>query len=168
MKNLIIILSVFFILMQACQKIEKVDPVPEIKFKNFELENSSGDIGTYKGKLVFSFIDGDGDVGLFDYDTLNADSTLKYNLFLYPYKKIDSQYVEIDISHLEVPPFYRIGYDSKMDRVGQNKTLKGDVTLDIDYFEQKPFNSDTIRYEFYIVDRAGNQSNTEVTSDIGF
>ncbi len=164
-----IILSIAtFVIMLSCEKIVPVDPVPAITFKSFELEKVTGDIGTYSGKLVFSFIDGDGDIGLYYYDTLNADSTLKYNLFLFPYAKIDTQYAEIDISNLEVPPFYRIEYDPKMERVGQNKTLKGDITLDINYLEQKPFNSDTIRYEFYMVDRAGNQSNTAVTSDIGF
>ncbi len=167
-KNLLLCLGICSILIYACEKIEPVDPAPEIKFKSLEIEQFTDTFFRYAGELVFSFVDGDGDIGLFEYDTLNADSSYKYNLFLFPYSKIDTQYIEIDISKLETPPFYRIWYDEKMNRVSQNKTLKGDIKLDLQFPEERPYNSDTIRYEFYMIDRAGNKSNVEVTSDIGF
>ena len=169
-KRFYIVLLFIFSVLIACEKIQTVSPVPAIDFKEFTLVDVSdtSEFLNFEGELVFSFVDGDGDIGLYPYDLLNEDSTDKYNFFLLPYRKVDTQYIEIDLDEYEVPPFYRILHNEKMDRVGQNKTLKGDISLKIQYPEEKPYESNTIKYEFYIIDRAGNQSNTETTTDIGF
>jgi hypothetical protein len=51
-----------------------------------------------------------------------------------------------------------------MERTGQNKILKGDISVIFMYlfFSEE----DTIRYDFYIKDRAENLSNTVSTSVI--
>jgi hypothetical protein len=64
------------------------------------------------------------------------------------------------------PLKYIIRYNEKLNRVGQNKTIKGEIKINIQYFIIPA--QDTLRYEFYILDRAGNRSNTAYTSDIGF
>jgi hypothetical protein len=56
--------------------------------------------------------------------------------------------------------------DTPLDRVGQNKTVKGFIRIEMYFFVIPEY--DTIRYDFYIVDRALNKSNIESTSDIGF
>ncbi len=59
------------------------------------------------------------------------------------------------------PSPYRIPY---MERLGQNKILKGTISVTFLYFFYNA--TDTIRYDFYLTDRALNESNTESTSEI--
>jgi hypothetical protein len=49
-----------------------------------------------------------------------------------------------------------------MERTGQNKILKGDISVIFFYLFYTQ--EDTIRYDFYIKDRAGNSSNSASTS----
>jgi hypothetical protein len=154
---------------------EPVSTIPAIEFKSFELvqETDTSPLGLkyLKGILEFTFIDGDADIGLMgEPDTTNPYSTDNYNVIINPYEKIGLTYFKIIYDTADtnsVPPYFNIKYDPKFDRVGQNKTIKGNITINIPYFlEPPPY--DTIRYEFYIFDRARNQSNIAVTSDIGF
>ena len=59
------------------------------------------------------------------------------------------------------PSSYRIPY---MERLGQNKILKGTIAVTFLYLFYSP--GDTIRYDFYVQDRALNQSNVASTSEI--
>ena len=163
MKALKPILSVAtaILLYTACEPLEKVSEVPEIQFKSFTLsEIDTLDVRIKAGELVFSFIDGNADLGIIkgrdDQDTLN--------FFLLPYQKIDRVYDSIDAT--TYGRSYGILNDENMVRIGQNKTIKGEIKLQIFYFIDPPY--DTIRYDFYILDRAGNKSNLESTTDIGF
>ena len=56
---------------------------------------------------------------------------------------------------------YRIPY---MERLGQNKILKGTISISFIYQSYSP--TDTIRYDFYIKDRAINESNVASTNEI--
>ena len=69
---------------------------------------------------------------------------------------------EIDTSELLAPPYYRI---PPLDREGQNPTLKGEISVDIEYLT---IDYDTLRYAFYIMDRAFNRSNVDSTDWIIF
>jgi len=147
--------------MISCEPIEKVSDVPEISFKSFTmLEIDSLGFKIKAGELVFSFIDGDADFGIptsgFAKDTLN--------LFLIPFEKTDMVYDSVDKD--TYGRTYAVLNDEKLIRIGQNKTIKGEIKVQIYYFIAPPF--DTMRYDFYITDRAGHKSNVESTSDIGF
>jgi len=149
------------LLYTACEPLEKVSEVPEIQFKSFSLfEIDTLDVRIKAGELVFNFIDGNADIGIIE--GRNDEDTL--NFFLLPYQKIDGGYDSIDAT--TYGRSYGILNDEKMVRIGQNKTIKGEIKLQIFYFLDPPY--DTIRYDFYILDRAGNKSNVESTSDIGF
>jgi hypothetical protein len=157
----------FFLLSVACEKIENVNPVPSISFKEFTMERGYvlGNL-IWKGTLVFEFIDEDGGnlSGMFEKDTIDTI----FSVLFTPFIKVDNQYIQSDFDTLN---FY-LTYDKKNSRheeiqkKGQNKSLKGDWEISILYFIKPP--ADTIRYEFYMVDRQGNKSNVEVTSDIAF
>ena len=74
-------------------------------------------------------------------------------------------------SQIEVDPYfpplnYRIPNDPRMKRDGQDKTLKGEISVEIQYQVVPPY--DTIKYEFYVRDRAYNKSNVASTTDITF
>jgi hypothetical protein len=158
--NRILVFLIFTALIySACEPLEKVSDVPEITYKSFKLfEIDTLSMVIKAGELKFNFIDGDADLGV---STQSSEDTL--NFFLIPYQKLDGEYIAAeDMDTLK----YRIRDDEKLRREGQNKTIKGEIKLIIYYFVTPPY--DTIRYDFYIVDRAHHQSNIESTEDIGF
>jgi hypothetical protein len=167
LRNTLIFLLILGIMIVACEPPEKVSGVPEITFKSFVLIDyidsldNKGKLGTLK----FDFIDGDADIGSYVADTETTDESLitKYNVFLIPFEKLpDGFYDSVESNPLK----YIIRHNDKLDRVGQNKTIKGEMEVTIQYAIIPP--QDTLRYEFYILDRAMHKSNVAYTSDIGF
>jgi hypothetical protein len=150
------------LVMVSCEAIEKVSNIPEITFKTFtlaELDTLGFTIKT--GELVFSFVDGNADFGIIQSGSSGKDTL---NLFLIPFKKEEGIYDSIDMDTYGRK--YSVLNNESMIRVGQDKTIRGEIKLQIYYFIPPPF--DTIRYDFYITDRAGHKSNVETTSDIVF
>jgi hypothetical protein len=146
----------------TCTKIEKMPAIPLIEFQTFEVFDSTDILGNpvRSGRLKFYFQDGDGDLGLqspenpgFDTDTVN--------LFLKLFRKSGDDYTEALPDDPLAPSGYRIPY---MTRLGQNKLLKGTITVTMLYYGFTP--SDTIKYEIFIKDRAGHHSNTVNTCEI--
>ena len=70
---------------------------------------------------------------------------------------------EVPGNDIMKPSDYRIPY---MERTGQNKILKGTIAVTFLYLFYSAEDTDTIRYDFYLKDRADNLSNTESTSEI--
>lgn len=147
----------------SCQKIESISEIPYIEFKSFDLKDTVDILGNEGkiGELVFEFEDGDGDLGLEQADTLYPD-TINYNLFFTLFEKIGGQFQVVDEEDLETSLNFRIPY---IENVGQNKTLKGEIKVDFYYLLML---YDTIKYEFYIIDRALHKSNVEATREISF
>lgn len=147
------------LVLSACEPIERVSNVPEIEFKSFTLyDRDTLGFQIKAGELIFSFIDGNADFGVLP----NSNDTL--NLFLDPFHKVDMAYVPLNVDTFGRK--YAVMNDEALVRIGQNKTVKGEIKLQVYYFGIPPF--DTIKYDFYILDRAGHKSNVESTSDITF
>jgi hypothetical protein len=155
------LIILFIILFLSCGKIEKLPPQPYIKFRSFEvfdttdiLENS-----VKGGRLNFYFEDGDGDLGLQSPGQFTVvDST---NLFFVLYRKSSGIFVKAADNDPLKPSAYRIPY---MDRQGQNKILKGNIRITFLYFFSNP--TDTIKYMFWVKDRGQNYSDTVSTCEI--
>jgi len=168
MKNALVITGIVSIIMVGCIETEQVSTIPHITFKNFELYQGYDSLGNkiLIGDLKFAFIDGDADIDISSIEDTVPWNEKNHNVYLKPFDKIDTSYYAIPDDSANPPPYYLIRYNEKFDRSGQNKTVKGYITLRIKYPIIPPY--DTIRYEFYIRDEANNYSNIEVTSDIGF
>jgi hypothetical protein len=165
MKRLATILIPAAVLLTGCPVPKVLPDVPMVKFQSFILEEKSNPLGSniLTGTLTIYFEDGDGDIGFYaSTDSLNLPDSLRYNLFLTLHEKVDGVYREIDTSELDTKPFYRI---PPLDREGQNKTLKGEIEVDIEYYT---IDYDTLKYSFYIMDRAFNRSNTDTSMEIVF
>ncbi|MBN2212965.1 MAG: hypothetical protein JW723_01865 [Bacteroidales bacterium] len=161
MKNHTISLTVIVILLIACEEITTVNPVPVIEFKEFTLTEGKDTLGNvvFEGKLLFGFSDDDGA----DLSNTPYGDTI-YSIITIPYiKNPDHSYAESDFDTVNNYLIY--DEDMNISKVGQNKTLHGDIEITRYYFL---IPADTIRYEFYIIDKDNNRSNVEVTSDIGF
>ena len=155
--------------MMSCKKIQSYPDIPEVHFKSYTAKNSVDLLGneTKAVELVFTFIDGDGDIGLKQTDTISPYiGEYKNNYFSTLYVKENGEYKKIEniaVSNYTIP---------YIEPQGQNKTLKADVKVKYEYTilsaNDSLFSYDTIMYEFYIVDRALNQSNIDSTCDIVF
>jgi hypothetical protein len=152
---LIVIFGVY-----SCRKIEHLPSIPHIEFTSFAVFDTVDILGnsTKGGKLKFYFEDGDGDLGL---DSPSENQTDTTNLFFTLFRKKDGIMTAAPENDPLKPSSYRIPY---MERLGQNKILKGTISVTFLYLFYSP--GDTIRYDFYIKDRAENESNTVSTSEI--
>lgn len=167
-----LVLPIVFI--TACVEFEQVSPIPEIKYQDFELLDGFDTLGNPVkfAILEFNFIDGDADFGVYPEiasDTLKPDLE-KFNLIMTIYDKIDGKYKLKTIwnkntNNLDTLTLKQtIKYDPKLDRVGQNQTIKGNITAIVP-LEKWQVLTDTFRIEFYIRDRALNKSNVEYSDD---
>ncbi|MBE9468130.1 MAG: hypothetical protein IMY72_07400 [Bacteroidetes bacterium] len=153
-------------LLMCCTKIESYPNTPEVHFKSYTtdrfIDNSDNDIKL--AEIIFSFVDGDGDIGLRQSDSLEPYvGKYKNNFFSSLYIKSNGKYIEVKNIFLSN---YTIPY---IEPKGQNKTLKADVKITFEYTNSDTlFNYDTLMYKYYIIDRALNQSNIDSTCDIVF
>jgi hypothetical protein len=165
MKFLFIIFSIsasLAFLFSGCEEIKSYPEEPFIEYKTFGLYRTTDALGNpiLLGQLEFGFTDGNGDIGLNQPDSAAVADTLKYNMFLRLYELKDGVLTKVEGVAGEYN--YRIPY---IERTGQNKTLKGDIYVDLEY---KSIDYDSILYTFYIMDRAFNRSNTDTTGLIVF
>jgi len=67
----------------ACNRNITYPPEPQVSYRHFSLFDSVGPLGNevLVGALVFYFIDGDGDLGLPELDTIQPGDTSNSNLF---------------------------------------------------------------------------------------
>jgi hypothetical protein len=159
-KILLFILPVITLAVSSCLKIESLPPVPKIEYKSFEVFDTIDILGNHAkgGRLKFYFEDGDGDVGM---NPPSGEVTDTNNLFITFYRKKGGIWrLGAEDDPLK-PSDFRIPY---MEREGQNKILKGVISVTFLYLFYTPY--DTIRYDFYIVDRANNPSNELSTEEI--
>jgi hypothetical protein len=159
------ILTAVTVFTAGCGEIVTYPDSPVIDYKKFSLYITNDTLGNkiLQGTIEFTFTDGDGDVGLSQpsNDTTQLPDTLRYNFFtsLYDFKNDTFRKITGPVGEQN----FRIPY---MERTGQNKTLKGTITVDLQYF--KPITYDTIFYTFYMMDRQFHHSNTDTTDIIVF
>lgn len=158
-KNLAIIL-ITIIGLNSCRKIEQVPSVPHIEFRSFAVFDTIDILGNKAkgGRLKFYFEDGDGDLGLDTPGNSQSDTT---NLFFTLFRKKGGNIVAAPSNDPLKPSSYRIPF---MERLGVNKILKGTISVTFLYLFNSP--GDTIKYDFYLKDRAMNESNVASTSEI--
>jgi uncharacterized protein YceK len=147
------------IILSGCGEIVTYPDVPVIEFLNHTTYLTTDDLGNNIAlvKLNIEFTDGDGDIGIKQPSLPNLPDSLMYNLYLTMYDYKDGKF-EI-VEELEGTQKFRIPYIS---REGQNKALKGNIYVDLEY---QSIIYDTIFYSFYIVDRDFHKSNVD-SSDV--
>ncbi len=161
------LIPIISIILYACPTPQQYPIEPDIAFKDVTLADSFDLLGNRvkSFKLCFNVVDGDGNIGLKEEDTIgpfHRDSAYFYNLFCQLYEIVDGENVEIDEP---APRNYRIPYVQPQ---GQNVTLIADIIIDMEfaYTQQQYLEYDSIMLKFYILDREFNQSNTAQTIGI--
>lgn len=166
---LIIVLIFSILVFNSCYKPDPVPVEPVIELMDFakvlneELSNDTLLIFD-QGILSLSFTDGDGDLGQAD----SLDGSNEPNFFI--------TYFEIQNGDtIEVPLVYFDPIDQEYDTLSFNTILpnmtpeygaptaiEGEI-IDTLFIYDPASDFDTIMFQAYIIDRAGNQSNTIVT-----
>ena len=147
-------------LFSSCMKKEVYPDIPEIAFQNFTPVFDTGKVAV-RGYLTISFKDGNGDIGLRPeekqppYDT---GGIYYYNYVIDYYEKQYGTYVKVDFP---VPFSVRIPYLTPDDH---NKAIKG-IIVDTLLLNPQPAH-DTIKFKFFIYDRALHKSNVDSTPPI--
>lgn len=143
----------------SCIQEEEYPIIPEITYDDFILLYNTYEGFVDRGVLKLSFKDGDGDIGLNQYET---EPPYDYNMFI--------SYFEIQ--HGDTVRIYNnpVNGDTLIFNMripillpgGGEKAIHGEIqdTLLINY---KNSEFDTIMFEVYIVDRALHESNTIIT-----
>jgi hypothetical protein len=153
--------TVLAIVFASCHKIEMLPDTPHIEFRSFAVFDTTILGNECKGgRLKFYFEDGDGDLGLEAPDSQNSDTV---NMFFTLFRKTGSIFTEVPGNDPLNPSDYRIPF---MERTGQNKILKGTISVTFMYLFYEPENTDTLKYEFYIKDRLQHLSDTVTTAEI--
>ena len=155
-------ISVFLLLpllagLTGCIKEEQYPVVPHIDFGSFAtLKDVTGKDSL--GAVTISYTDGDGNIGLFAFDTVEPR---KYNFYLKFMQYVNNELVEV------VPVDSNVTFNARiplLTPVGRNKNIKGDITMYLElYFARQILDSDTVAFEIYIKDRDLNTSNVVET-----
>ena len=147
----------------SCGNVASFSEIPEIHFKSLVFEDRLDSLNNIEATavLLFSFVDGDGDLGV------NAQDVDKISRIHYTWlKKLpDRTYEPYQFRDGNMNISSAIPYAEVMNKKeANNKTLKGTIEIAL-ATPSKPLGVDTMRVEFYIVDRARNKSNVDVTPD---
>jgi hypothetical protein len=140
-------------LVTSCIKEDQYPIEPVIDYQGFA---TLSDLNNHDslGQITISYTDGDGDIGLYDYDTIEP---LKYNFYLKFFSQKNGQPVEL------IPADPNLGFNARipiLTPTGKNKNIKGEISFDLElYYAWSLLESDTISFEVYIKDRAQHISN---------
>lgn len=143
----VVFIIVFF---TSCEKVEEFSDTPKIKFKDFNITPGIEGMTIGTGNLTFTFVDGDGDIGNFNNPEENNDAD-SLNMFIFGTYKEGDDFIPFYSNSLNLPYIEEGVY---------RKTIEGEIKIEIDL---TIFTPDTLIYSFYLIDRAGHQSNTETT-----
>ncbi|MEI7896199.1 MAG: hypothetical protein WCJ26_04135 [bacterium] len=148
------------LMLSSCMKKEQYPDIPEIAFQNFTTEFDTG-MYAKRGFLTISFKDGTGDIGLRTDQKeppFNPGSIYYYNYYIDYYEMQNGTFVKVELD----PPYNaRIPYLTPDD---PNKAIKG-IIVDTLALNPMPLH-DTVKFKFYIYDRALHKSNVDSTPPI--
>jgi len=140
---------------------EEYPPIPSIEFLSFTTLRTQNDVDTM-GIILFSYTDGDGDLGVYDCDFFPG------NLYTSYYKMENGELKIGTIINPTTGKIDTINFNACFEQLapdGYSGWIKGDIEDTIrflrDITSTKPY--DTVMYETYITDRAGNKSNVVQT-----
>ncbi len=171
--KILILLVIIGSVVLSCRKFEDFPDIPTITYDNFiVLMNMESGI-TERGVLVFSYTDGDGDLGLDKGDTLvpfDKDGDYYYNLILRYFEKQHGVFVEVPILAWNADSSYfdTLTFNSRFPVLtpeSGNQAIKG-IFQDTLFIYNPLSEFDTIKFKAQIIDRALNISNEIKTGEI--
>ena len=168
----LILFSSLLLLFYSCSKQVEYSIIPAIEFKEFKVlkyYNSTHDSALV---IVISFVDGDGDLGLGQADTIapyNSGSVFYNNFYARYFEKVNGQFIQVrpEIGGIPYGDTIRFAFrypDLRTET--NNKALKGEIEISLT--DVIPVKSHTIKFNLFIYDRALNKSNVLETPEISY
>lgn len=155
-KVVFILIIPFIAGLTSCIKEEQYPVEPHIEFGGFATAKDITGKDSM-GAITISYTDGDGNIGLYSWDTVEPR---KYNYYLKFMQLVDNELVEVK------PVDSSVNFNARIPilaPVGRNKNIKGDITRYLElYFARQILEGDStavIAFEIYIKDRDLNTSN---------
>ena len=153
----------FGILLNSCKQQHGFPNEPHLEFVSLNLIDNRTSVDK-QAELILYFTDGDGDIGLdetFNYPPFDTNSIYYNNFFVTYYAKRNGEFVAF-------PEFL---FNTRLPRFlssNNPEPLEGEIKRILDV--QNPFptapDTDTVKFECWIVDRKLNESNRVFTSEI--
>jgi hypothetical protein len=158
MQKQIYILLIVVLGFSSCIKRDEFPDEPIIKYIDFRQTPDTA-------YLRFSFTDGDGDLGLDQGDTLNPFEHNGPNYFNIYVKYFEFKNGAFEELVLPAPFNYRF---ARIKSPSKNNSLEGEMKIKIPSPYRNPLiaKGDTVRYDFYIMDRALHKSNEASTGAV--
>lgn len=146
---------IFPFILFACNKLEEYDDRPIITEGSYSLlQNTQGKDTSLV--LKFTFTDGDGNVGLEEGDTIPPyDTNVKIDYL----EKIDGVFTKILIPDTNDT----LNFNSRIKKFGSNNPTKAEVEVKVNI---SVVLADTVRFDYYILDKDMNRSNKMTTGPI--
>ena len=172
-KILFIPLFLLGVIFLSCRKFEEFPIEPIIEYENFLVEYNVETGKTERGVLIFSYTDGDGDLGLAAdeiYPPYNPESEYYYNLIINYYEKQNGTFVEVPLLSWNADSAYydTLTFNSRFPRLlkyVEDQPIQGQFNDTLFIFN--PLSEfDTIKFSAYIIDRALHESNVIETPEI--
>ena len=171
-----ILLILFFsisLIFISCKRIEEFPDVPALKYENFLLEYNNTTGITERGVLIFSYTDGNGDLGLPAGDTLppfQRGGPYYYNLVISYFEQQHGEFVEVPLLsyNSETQTFDTLTFSARFPVLTPptgNLNIKG-IFQDTLFIYNPLSDFDTIKFSAFIYDRALNKSNVIETPPI--
>jgi hypothetical protein len=148
----------------ACESINDFDDTPSLEWRSAQLRQVGDSLDNRQVfDLKIYFTDGDGNVGSAEEanndtcDIKNYSAFLsRYDLFIYYYERVNGRFIEIPPVD-SCLPFHNIL--PNLTPEGQNKTLEGEISTPFEYSNFPANNTDSVKFDLVLRDRAGNESN---------
>ena len=154
------------VLLVSCLKREEFPPNPLIEYSEFVK------YGTDSANFVFTFTDGDGDIGLDEGDTTGSfapGQPYYYNFVMtYYYKDASGNFVPYDANPATPGVMDTLMYRYRIPDItpeGQNKVLDGEMRIKLlaPYYG---LGHQVYKYDAYIYDRSLQKSNVIITPEL--
>ena len=157
----------------ACQKPVEYPVEPKIAYEGFTYLMNPDSTFSGEGVVVFSYTDGDGDLGLDDSDTLppfGLNDAHYYNMVVDYLKSVNGQFVKTPLLswNPQTQSFDTVTFNARFRRLRDSEEPKA-ISGKIEYklTVQNPLSpNDTIKFEIRILDRALHESNVIQTEAI--
>lgn len=157
----IVLLGVLAATIIGCKDPDDFSDTPFLEYRGFELVPDP-DPNIVRPTLIHElyFTDGDGDIG--DRLSLNGDSCSidNYDIRSKYFRQVNGTFIEITPVDTCTPFANHI---PDLTPTGTNKVLEGTIFNPFDLFTPGP---DSVKFEFVLVDRAGNSSNIVITPSL--
>lgn len=157
----------------ACQKPVEYPVEPKIAYEGFTYLMNPDSTFSGEGVVVFSYTDGDGDLGLDDSDTLppfGLNDAHYYNMVVDYLRSVNGQFVKTPLLswNPQTQSFDTVTFNARFRRLRDSEEPKA-ISGKIEYklTVQNPLSpNDTIKFEIRILDRALHESNVIQTEAI--